>query len=609
MDGAMDREKKTAWLALALIGVFFLGFSLSVNLPEVHSNFLVGDQAVYLAMTLSLAHDHDLEYTRQDLIRYYRQFGAGPQGIFLKRGQDGRIFFAKSWVYSLFAAPFVAVFGPNGFLVFHTLLLALLLAMGALYASKANPPGRALLAALTFLFASVAAAYFFWIAPDFFVMVLVFAVLFLWLYKAASQEGEAAAFPVPAGRLERFLRSDASDVVAAFLLSLAVFSKPPNIILMAPLLVSNLARRKILKTLLLGLVFVLTMGVLFGANYLITGDWNYQGGERKSFVETFPLEKEGVTFENTGHTMTAEGYVEKVKLFPLWLVGPNLYWYFFGRYTGLAWYFFPALLFLVLFFGRRRNLASWLLAGAILLEILIYIVLMPDNYGGGGGSLGNRYFLHIYPLFFFLPPLKRQVRELALCWLMAAVFISQILLNPFGAMHAPAMHAKRFPFTCIPVELSQVNEFPTNVNPNAFRVPAGHAPYDGYLYFLDDNFYPKHRTEDGIWTRDNRGAEIILKTYFPVKTIVVHLLNNPRRENDITVRVENQTQRIRLREKQRATLEFAPGKGFIIRSLYHYKLSVQASKPSIPYFEIESSDERRDLGVFFSLELIPSTSR
>ena len=601
----MDREKKTVWTAIALIVAFALGFSLTVNLPEVHNNFLMADQAVYLAITLSLAHDLDLEYTRQDLVRYYRNFGAGPQGIFLKRGQDGKIYFAKSWMYSLFAAPFVRVFGPNGFLVFHALLLLLLLVMGYRFASRANPPGRALLAVLTFIFASVTSAYYVWIAPDFFNMVLVFTALFLWLYKTLPREGEAEGGAAPDGRLERFLRSDASDLLAALLVGLAVFSKPPNIILMAPLLLSALAKRKIFKTLLLGLVFVVTIGLLFGANYLVTGDWNYQGGERKSFLYNFPLEKEGVTFDNTGHTMTSEGYLDKIKLFPPWLILPNLYWYFFGRYTGLAWYFFPAPLFLILFFGRRRNLTAWLLAGAIVLEILIYLVLMPDNYGGGGGSLGNRYFLNIYPLFFFLPPAVRLRRELILCWLMAAVFLAQILLNPFGASHDPAVHAKRFPFTLIPVELSQVNEFPTNSNPNAFRVPAGRPPNDGYLHFLDDNFHPKHETEDGVWTRDNRRAEIILKTYFPVKTIVVHLLNNPRKENDITVRVENQTKKIRLQEKQRATLEFNPGRGFVIRELFLYKMSVQASKPSIPYLEVESSKERRNLGVLFSLELIP----
>ncbi|OGD19927.1 MAG: hypothetical protein A2Y69_09320 [Candidatus Aminicenantes bacterium RBG_13_59_9] len=603
----MDREKKNVWILLGLIVLFFLGFSLSVNLPVVHKNFLTADQAVYFSLTQSLAHDFDLEYTRQDLVRYYREFEAGPQGIFLKRGPGGKIYYAKSWAYALLAAPFVRVFGPNGFLVFHTLLLALLLAMGYRYAAALSRPWPALLAALTFLFASAAGVYFFWLTPDFFNLTLVFTVIFLWLYKTLPREQPCGCCgPAPSvGRLERLLRSDASDIAAALLIGVAVFSKPPNVVLLAPLVLANLVRRKFLKSLLLVLCFLLVMGVLFGANYLFTGDWNYQGGERKSFIGTFPLEKEEVTFDSTGHTMTAKGYLEKVKLFPAWLVLPNLYWYFFGRFMGLAWYFFPALLFLVLFFGRRRDLKAWLLLGAIAVEILIYIVLMPDNYGGGGGTLANRYFLNIYPLFFFLPPVRRRGREIALCWAMAAVFLSQILLNPFGASHAPASHAKRLPFKLIPVELSQVNEFPTNTNPFAFRVPTGEPPQDGYLHFLDDNFYPKHPTENGVWTRGGKPAEIILKTYFPVKTIAVHLLNNPRIKNDITVRIEGRAQTISLGEKQRATLEFPAGRGFVIRAIHLYKITVQASKSAMPYFELKTSSERRNLGVFFSLELIP----
>lgn len=600
----MDREKKSALAFLALTIVFFLGFSLSVNLPTVHNNFLTADQAVYFALTESLAQDFDLEYTRQDLIRYYRNFEAGPQGIFLKRGKEGKLFFAKSWAYSLFAAPFVRLFGPNGFLVFHTLLLALLLILGFRYAALANKPGPALLLVLTFLFASVAGVYFFWLTPDFFNLALVFIILFLWLYKTAPRQ-ENAQEPASTGLLERFLRSNASDYLAAGLIGIVVFSKPPNIVLMVPLVLWTLSRKKIFKAALLVLCFAAVLAALFGATYLFTGDWNYQGGERKSFIGEFPLEKEGVTFDSVGHTMTAEGYLDKVKRYPLWLVIPNSFWYFFGRYTGLAWYFFPALLFLVLFFGRRRALLPWLLLGTVVLEILIYIVLMPDNYGGGGGTLANRYFLNIYPLFFFLPPLRRQGREIVLCWLMAALFISQILLNPFGVSHEPATHAKRFPFKLIPVELSQVNEFPTNTNPNAFRVPAGRPPHDGYLHFLDDNFYPKHPTEDGVWTRGDRSAEIVLKTYFPVRKIAVYLLNNPRLKNEVTVRVEGRTQKVVLPVKQRTRLEFPVGDGFVISEIHLYKLSLRASKPAIPYFETETSNERRNLGVFFSLELIP----
>ncbi len=111
----------------------------------------------------------------------------------------------------------------------------------------------------------------------------------------------------------------------------------------------------------------------------------------------------------------------------------------------------------------------------------------------------------------------------------------------------------------------------------------GQGPDDGYLYFLDDNFHPRHETEDGIWTRDRRRAEIILKTYFPVRTILVHLLNNPRRENDITVRVENQTQKVRLEEKQRADLEFKPGKGFVIRDFFEVVIFIGILSLAIVY--------------------------
>ena len=119
------QDRKSALRLIALIFVFALGFSLFVNLPAMYRNFLYADQAVYFAMTQSIALDGDLEYTKKDLIRYYQDIDSGPQGIFLKRGTDGKIFFAKSWAYSLFAAPFVRVFGINGFPVFHSVLLLL----------------------------------------------------------------------------------------------------------------------------------------------------------------------------------------------------------------------------------------------------------------------------------------------------------------------------------------------------------------------------------------------------------------------------------------------------------------------------------------------------
>src|SRR5712692_11295519 len=97
-------------------------------------------------MALSLAFDHDMSYQRADFERFRKLYGEGPEGIFLKRGErwhfhvdsappfvhiarvadppdSNRLYFGKPFIYSLFAAPFVRLFGLNGFLIFHALLM------------------------------------------------------------------------------------------------------------------------------------------------------------------------------------------------------------------------------------------------------------------------------------------------------------------------------------------------------------------------------------------------------------------------------------------------------------------------------------------------------
>lgn len=594
-------------MAIFLIFAFSLGFSLTINLPAIHQGFLFADQAIYFSMTQSIAQDGDLEYTKKDLIRYYESFPSGPLGIFLKKGSQDRLFYAKSFAYPLLAAPFVKLFGVNGFLVLHSLLLLLLLLMGYAYFSLSNPSPLPLFTVVTFLFASTACVYFLWIQPDFFNLFLVFAVLFLWRFKHKFHE----TYPEekPPGKFQSLLLSEGTDYVASFLVGVAVFSKPANIVLLGPLLLLPLLHKKFGKPALILLVFLVSSVIFWGSNALITGDWNYQGGERKTFYHTYPLEKENVTFDSIhSEKMTSDGYAEK-HLLPAKFIPYNLFYFFFGRFTGITWYFFPAVLFLVLFFARKKRLFQWLIFMAIFAEILIYVVLMPDNYAGGGGALGNRYFLSIYPLFLFLPPSRRQMRELALCWLIAAVFIAQILVSPFFHSHYPGTHAKKLPFKFLPVEMTLVNNFPTNTNPYAFRQEVGTPPDIGWLHFLDDNFHRRIRESEveqrGFWTLGPSTTEMILKTYYPVKRLDFHLLNNPRMRNEITVQVGRQKKKITLGTKQRGTLSFSPVKAFNIKSLYLYRIEIGASKGSIPYFERETSRERRFLGVFFEIDIVP----
>ena len=603
----MTPENKKVLVTSCFIFLFFLGLSLFINLPSLQGNFLFADEAIYYSMTQSLANDFDLEYTKKDLIRYYKAFDSGPLGIFLKKGKNDRLFFAKSYIYPLFASPFVKVFGCNGFLVFHSILLFFMLIMGYSYFSLSNTSSLSFAAILTFLFASAACVYFFWIHPDFFNLFLVFFVLFLWLYK--HKKNEMPQNEEQKTKLASFLLSDWSDYLAALVAGIAVFSKPPNIIIMGPIVLYALFKKKFVKAVLIILIFALTAGLFFGINYLATGDWNYQGGERKTFYGEggYPLEKDHITFDTAkGGTMSSEGYTEK-HLLPVKFVFYNLFYYFFGRFTGLTWYYFPAILALILFVMGAKRIYQWFLLIAIFGGILIYIILMPDNYAGGGGTMGNRYFLTIYPLFLFLPHLKMKPRHIALCWVMATVFIAPILTNPLLHSHYPATHAKKAPFKWLPLEMTLVNNFPTNTNPSARRQPIG-IKYS-WIHFLDDNFIPRQEESElekfGFWTRGSHTAEMILKTYYPIKSLTVHLLNNPRMRNDITVKVGREKKKITLGQNQRGILTFTSLKPFQIKAIHLYRIKIGASKGSIPYFEDEYSQEKRYLGVYFEFAIEP----
>jgi hypothetical protein len=607
----MLTEKKTLSLPIILIFIFFLGVSLFINFPAIHEEFLFADQAIYYSMTQSLAQDGDLEYEKKDLIRYYEIFPSGPLGIFLKKGKDGKLFYAKSFAYSLFAAPFMRVFGANGAFVFHACLLLLLLLMGQAYFSRSNSPPISLLIVLTFLFASVACVYYLWISPDFFNLFLIFTILFLWLYKDKSPASSDQ--DKPPGKLRSFLLSDGTDYLAGFLVGLAVFSKPPNIVLLGLLVLHPLFKKKFLKSIFIILAFLVAIGIFWGSNYLITGDWNYMGGERKSFYFTYPFEKEDITFDSIQTIeMTSESYAQK-HLLPAKFIPYNLFYYFFGRFTGIAWYFSPALLFLILFFLGKKKLFQWLILMTLFAEIMIYIVLMPDNYAGGGGALANRYFMNIYPLFLFLPFPRRRMKDLAWSWIVAAIFISPILISSSFHSHYPSTHAKKFPFKSLPVEMTLVNNLPTNTTTWAFRQEVGIPPHIGWLHFLDDNFHRRQKESQverrGFWTRGPYTTETILKTYYPVKRLDFHLLNNPRMRNEITVQVGGEKKRMTLGTKQRGTLSFSPLKAFKIKALHLYRIKISASKGSTPYLENEASDEKRFLGVFFEITIVPEEER
>ena len=101
-------------------------------------------------------------------------------------------FYGKSFIYPLFAAPFVRLFGTNGFLVLHALLLALVAVCGYLFLhARISAAGSRRCSPAAFVMASVVPVYFVWITPELFNFSLAFLAYFCWLYKEVARRERA----------------------------------------------------------------------------------------------------------------------------------------------------------------------------------------------------------------------------------------------------------------------------------------------------------------------------------------------------------------------------------------------------------------------------------
>src|SRR5690242_19521656 len=78
----------------AAIGVVLVAWALSIDVVRAHNNGFFGDAATYYSLDHSLADDFDFQYQREDLVRVWREYPGGPEGLFLKRGSDPHLYYA-----------------------------------------------------------------------------------------------------------------------------------------------------------------------------------------------------------------------------------------------------------------------------------------------------------------------------------------------------------------------------------------------------------------------------------------------------------------------------------------------------------------------------------
>jgi hypothetical protein len=648
----IESGRRLGALATLALGLVLCAWALTVDFPKAIGGGFFSDGATYYSLAHSLAADGDFAFRQEDLQRVWREFVTGPEGIFLKRGRDvqgfafssrvpfvelasvpdpdtSRLYYGKSFVYPLFAAPWVWLFGTNGFLVLHALLMTLCFACAYAFLAARSSPLAALVFAMAFLFASVAPVYMAWLTPDFFNLAVVLIAYFFWAYKEVAGVGRFAAAAVR----RSWLLGPRSDLVAAVLLGIATFSKPTHVLLMGPPLALFLLRRQWLRGFGMGCLFAAVTAGFFAWNVAISGEWNYQGGEERSTFYSLDPDGPGprlggFPFQTDRHTFEATGEPRATNTVPVEVlttgdaVGEvfrrNLGYFFFGRHTGFVPYFFPGALAIALLLRapRQRPAWQWLTLAGGLGSAVFLILYMPFTYSGGGGPIGNRYFLGVYPVFLFLVPPLARVRAGLVALGVGALFTAQLVLNPLAASVRPGEHTKRGLYRALPVELTLLSDLPVNLSPSRSKQPLGGTP-PLTAYFLDDNAY--NREGDAFWVRGESRAEIMLRapaaTEGTSEQPVMRSLRMTRLEvqletgavaNRVTLDggVVSQTIEIPAHDRRAVTVDMPSGLPYKaypgLPTNYVYFLAITSESGFIPMFTIGGRDNRF-LGVFVRL--------
>jgi hypothetical protein len=584
-----------------------------------------GDEATYVAMALSLAYDHDLAYERRDLDRFTGIYRAGPEGIFLKRGARlrirfqgsppfvtvghlpdlrlDRLYFGKALIYPVVAAPFVRLLGMNGFLILHVLLLFAVGVCGYLFLVAQSRPGPALLFTLAFIAAAAVPVWAAFLTSDLFNFAIVFCAYFLWLYKEVARPGET--------RGPQFLLGRLSDVCAAVLLGAVTYSKLSNGPLIFPLVVLSWSRRQFARGVMLGAVWAATSGAIFGVNALTSGDFNYQGGDRKTFYGRFPFDAPDATWDRRGLRMTTNrGEAQEVleRIDPVGRFGGNITYFLVGRHFGFVPYFFPGVVAIALWLrsGARRDIWRIAIVVTIVASTLMLLFIFPYTWSGGGGPPGNRYFLSLYPaLFFLVPPLASPWPGL-IAWVGGALFTAKMLVNPFVAAKFTYETTERGLARRLPVEATMANDLPIMLDPSRTHIWFS----DVLLYFLDRHAYVPEVVEPpdgkGIWIAGDGRADILVRSEWPIDHLTITA--ETRVPTTFVVSMGRAESRIAMLPDRPVTFEVGAS-GVRGLNSYAYLLSARSTEAFTPHLLDPASDDYRNLGVMMRFRAVPVSSR
>lgn len=411
---------------------------------------LVGDEATYLMQAQSLAWDHDLRYSRGDYDRFVEQWGTRPEGLILRSGDGGRtLTYAKPAAYAAWIAPFLRLSPTRGAAIANALLLALAAAMAARTLERRIGPAAPLWVAV-WIFASVSFAYVFWAHSDLFLMSL--SALALALTYGAPRGGPGGEQPD-----EPRLRAALRWLAVGALLYLVTASRPFYGALLLPVALAVPPARRKLGLSAIVLISGLLLAVSGFANLAEGDSWTPYGGERQSFDSSTGFPEVELPAESWKQQIAARGSRswQAADEFDAPQTAWNGLYFLVGRHVGILPYFLPLLLGLAAF---RRGEGRGMLMVAVAVAAACFLLTRPFNFYGGGGAIANRYFLPLYPAFWFMAARPARAWWAVLAAALAVPFLwplwshpSAYLLNEEGGYRYVSDFARRL----LPYETTQ----------------------------------------------------------------------------------------------------------------------------------------------------------
>ena len=378
------------------------------------------------------------------------------------------------------------------------------------------------------------------------------------------------------------------------LLGIAAYSKLLPLALVGPVVVFHLWRREWRRGLGLGAVAALTTALAFGANAVVAGDVNYQGGDRKTCYSAFPFDAPDANWSNrcsryatdavtTGFGDDAVGATR--------VLADNALYFVFGRYTGLLPYYLPALIAVVCCLALRRRVLvqQWLTLGAIAVAVVGMLVWLPFTWAGGGGAPGNRYFLCLYPALFFVMPPVTSFRAAIASWA-GLVFVAPLHFSPYFTSSHPWQTGSSGVYRWLPIELTMMNDLPVMVDPGRGHVVFGDNPRI-LLYFMDDAAWP---TEGGFWVAGAADAEIVVRAGEQLHGLMLTI--HAPQPNVVRFDAGAGSQTLTLARGETTRL-FLPARSKLSRGGFAFVMSAETERGFVPHLGDATSNDERFLGV------------